>query len=104
MRSVTLRGFVVEQVGGYDFEIVVGGVSEGSAAVAVAHRVDAGDVGAELVVYGDVAALVCGDAGFIEAEVVGVGGAAHGEQDVGAMDGWLAVVTVDSDDGAVVVF
>ena len=73
MRSVTLRVFLVEQVGGDDLEVVVGGVGEGAFAVAVAQGPDAGDVGAELVVDGDVAALVGDDAGFVEAEVVGVG-------------------------------
>ena len=77
-------GIVVEQVGGDDLEVVVGGVGEGAASVAVAEGPDAGDVGAELVVDGDVAALVVGDAGFFEAEVVGVGAAADGEEDVGA--------------------
>ena len=75
---------VVEQVGGDDLEVVVGGVGEGAAAVAVSDRPDAGDVGAELVVYGDVAALVVGYAGLLEAEVVGVGYAANGKEDVGA--------------------
>ena len=84
MRSLTRRGVVVEEVGGDDLEVVVGGVGEGAVAVAVAEGPDAGDVGAELVVDGDVAALVDGDAGFVEAEIVGVGAAAHGEQDVGA--------------------
>jgi len=64
-------------------------VSEGAAAVAVAHGVYAFDVGAELVVYCDVAAVVCGDAGFVEAKVLGVGGAAYGEEDVGADGGGL---------------
>ena len=49
---------VVEEVGGDDLEVVVGGVGEGAAAVAVAEGPDAGDVGAELVVDGDVAAVV----------------------------------------------
>ena len=77
-------GVVVEQVGGYDFVVVVGGVGEGAASVAVAEGPDAGDVGAELVVYGDEAVLVVLDAGAVEAEVVGVGAAADGEEDVGA--------------------
>ena len=77
-------GIVVEEVGGDDFVVVVRGVGEGSAAVAVADGPDAGDVGAELVVDGDVAAVVVSDAGFFEAEVVGVGTAAYGEEDVRA--------------------
>ena len=77
-------GIVVEEVGGDDFEVVVGGVGEGAAAVAVADGPDAGDVGAELVVDGDEAAVVVGDAGLFEAEIVGVGAAAYGEEDVRA--------------------
>ena len=63
---------VVEQVGGDDLEVVVGGVREGAPAVAVAQRPDAGDAGAQLIVDLDEAALVDGDAGLVEAEVVGV--------------------------------
>ena len=73
MRSVTRARIVVEEVGGDDLEVVVGGVGEGAVAVAVADGPDAGDVGAELVVDGDVAVVVGDDAGFVEAEVVGVG-------------------------------
>ena len=46
----------VEQVRGDDLEIVVGGVGEGAAAVAVAERPDARDAGPQLVVDDDVAA------------------------------------------------
>jgi len=78
---------VVEEVGGYDLEVVVGGVGEGAAAVAIAKGVDAFYVGAELVVDCDVAFVVGGDAGFVETEVLGVGGATYGEEDVGADGG-----------------
>ena len=42
MRSLTRRGSSLEQIGGDDLEVVVGGVREGAAAVAVAERPDAG--------------------------------------------------------------
>ena len=74
----------VQQVRGEDLVVVVGGVGEGAAAVALAERPDAGDVGGESVVDRDDAALVRGNARGVEAEVVGVGLAAHGEEDVGA--------------------
>ena len=48
MRSLTGAVVAVEQVGGDDLEVVVGGVGEGAAAVAVAQRPDAGHVGAQL--------------------------------------------------------
>ena len=63
MRSLTRRALAVEQVGGDDLVVVVRGVGEGAAAVDVAERPDAGDVGAQLVVDGDVAARVGRDAG-----------------------------------------
>jgi hypothetical protein len=85
MRSLTLRGIVVQQVGGDDLEVVIGGVGEGALAVAVAHRPDAG-IAAQLVVDDHVAALVEVDPGLVQAQVVGVGLAAHGQQHVRAGD------------------
>ena len=76
----------VEQVGGDDLEVVVGGVGERAAAVAVAHREDARDVGAQLAVDLDVAALVGLDARLVQAEIVGVGPAAGRDQEVRADD------------------
>ena len=72
MRSLTPALLAVEQVRGHDLEVVVGGVGEGAAAVAVAERPDARHVGRELVVDRDVAARVDRDAGLVEAEIVGV--------------------------------
>src|SRR5262249_9784391 len=74
---------VVEQVRRHDLEIVVGGVGERASPVTVAQGPDALDVGAELIVGHDVAAPAHGDAGPLEAEVVGVGTTAHRQQDVG---------------------
>ena len=85
---------VVEQVGGDDLVVVVRGVREGAAAIAVAERPDAGGAGAaQLVVDGDEAARVGGDAGRVEAEVGGVGLAADGEQQVRARHVGLAAVS-----------
>ncbi len=86
----------VEEIGGDDFEVVVGGVGEGATAVAVAERPDAGDTGTELVVDDDVAVLVVGDAGFFEAEVVGVGTATDCEENVGAYAVGSVVGAVDA--------
>ena len=74
-------------------------MGEGAATVAVAESPDAGNVGAELVVYGDEAVLVVGNAGFFEAEVVGVGLAAYGEKDMGtdAVGGIISAVDSCSD-------
>ena len=82
MRSLTCRCCAVEQVGGDDLEVVVGGVGEGAAAVAVAERPDAGDVGGQALVDRDVAARVGRDAGASSAEVVGVRPPADGQQHV----------------------
>ena len=58
MRSLTLARGTVEQVVGDDFVVVVRGVGEGGAAVAIAEREDVRNVGAELIVDGDVSARV----------------------------------------------
>ena len=84
MRVADLAVLAVEQVGGDDLEVVVGGMGEGAAAVAVAERPDAGHVGGQGVVDGDVAARVGAHAGLVEAEVVGVRPAADRQQDVRA--------------------
>src|SRR5262249_47747757 len=76
----------VEQVGGDDLVVVVGGMGEGAAAGAVAHRPDPRYVGLQLVVDRDVAARVGRDAGLVEPEVVGVGGAADRHQEVRGVD------------------
>jgi len=78
-------------------------VGEGSATVAVAEGVDAGDVGAELVVDEDVAVVVGGDVGVVEAQVLGVRGAADGEEDVRADDGRGVGSAVGADTYAVFV-
>ena len=96
MRSLTLAVLAVEQVGGDDLEVVVRGVRERAAAVAVAQRPDAGHVGREPVVDHDVAARVGRDAGAVEPEVVGVRPAADGEQHVRADDLGRPVVAVDA--------
>ncbi len=60
----------VEQIGRDDLVIVVRGMRERAATVDVAKRPDAGNAGAQLIVDLDEAALVGGDAGFVETEVV----------------------------------
>ncbi len=72
-------------------------MGEGAAAVAVAEGVDVGDVGLAVIVDGDVAAFVDDHAGLVEAEVLRVGGAANGEQDVGADDGCGVELAVGAD-------
>ena len=76
----------VEQVVGDDLVVVVRGVRERAAAVGVAERPDAGNAGAQLVVDDDVAARIEGDAGPVEAEVVGVGLAADRGKQMAAFD------------------
>ena len=84
MRSLTRRLIAVEQIGGDDLEIVVGGVGEGAAAVAVAERPDARDIGGQAVVDDDVAARVGCDAGLVEAEIVRIRSTPDGQQDMRA--------------------
>src|SRR5882672_7364930 len=90
----------VEEVGGDDLVVVPGGVGERALAVRVAHAPHAAGAGAALVVDGDVAARIGGDAGSLEAEVVGVRRAADGEQHVAALGDRLAVLAFEADDHA----
>ena len=87
----------MEEIVGDDFVVVVRSVGEGAAAVAVADSENAGSGGAELIVDGDVAALVGCDAGRGQVQVVGVGHAAHGQQHVRAGDVGRAFVAFEAD-------
>jgi hypothetical protein len=72
----------IEEVCRDDLEIIVGGVSEGAFAVAVAERPHSRHVRAQLIADYDVASLVPGDTGRVEAEIVGVRATAAREQQV----------------------
>ncbi len=72
-------------------------MGEGATAVAVAESEDAGNAGAELIIDRDEAVLVRCEAGGCEIEVVGVGRASNGEEDVGAFDVGFAFVAIDAD-------
>ena len=58
MRSVTRRGSRSSKIGGDDLGVVKGSVGEGAATVAIAHRPNAIDIGAQLFVDRDVATFV----------------------------------------------
>ena len=94
---------VAQQVVGDDLVVVVAGVGEGALAVAVAERPDARVRGAQRLVDLDVAALVGGDAGGVEPEVVGVGDAADGEEEVRAARSGLAFLAVEAERDALAV-
>jgi hypothetical protein len=68
----------VEEIVGNDFIVVVRGMCEGAAAVAVAQGPNAGHVGLQLIVNHDVAAVVGGNAGLVQPEVVRVGSTSDG--------------------------
>jgi hypothetical protein len=73
-------GVVVEQTRHDDLEIVIGGVRKRAFAVAVAKRPDTRHVDAQLIIDDDVAVIVVTYPGPIEAEIVGVGPSAGGNQ------------------------
>lgn len=64
---------VIEEVGGDNLAIVVGGVGEIATAIDLADRPDAGHVGTQLIIHPDEAALIDLDVGQLDAEVMGVG-------------------------------
>src|SRR5271165_6210269 len=67
-----------------DLIVVVGSMRKGAAAVAVTQCPDAGHVGLQLVVNGDVAALVGHNPGPVETQVAGVGRTSHAEKNMRA--------------------
>jgi hypothetical protein len=73
MRSLTPARVAVEQVRSHDLEIIVGRVGESSLAVALAERPDSRHVRAKLIVDNEVAMRVLGDAGVLEAKIIGIG-------------------------------
>src|SRR6516164_8587668 len=96
--TITDAPFIaVEQIGGDDLVIIVGGVGERAATVAVAERPDARDVGLKTFVDRDVAAPIERNAGTVEAEIVRIGPPAHGQQDIGAEDFGFTLHTIDAD-------
>ena len=85
----------VEQVRRDDLEVVIGGMRERAASVAVAEREDARHIGAQLIVDRDVAARVGRNAGLVEAEIVGVRPPPDREQQMRADDLRRAFGAVD---------
>src|ERR1700733_11344852 len=71
-------------------------MSEATAPVAVAKRPDAWHVGAQFVVDNNVASLILLDSGFVEAEVVGVGFPADGQQNVSTLRRLRIIDAVDA--------
>ena len=93
-----LTRIVVEQIGGDDFEVVVGRVREPASAVAIAEGPDARHVGPKLIVYHDVPLWIRGDAGFVQAQVVGVRAASHSEQHMRTADPGRFAGAIDAGD------
>jgi hypothetical protein len=56
----------IQEVRGDDLEIVIGGMSEGAATVAVTQRPDVRRAGTQLVIHNDVAARVDRDSSLVE--------------------------------------
>src|SRR6266478_1642691 len=59
---------------------------EGATTVAIPERPDPRHVGAQLIVDLDITALVNGDAGLVQAKIVGVRAPANTQQEMGADD------------------
>src|SRR5262249_48343223 len=85
--------FAFEEIAGSNLVVVVGGVGEGAAAIAIAERVDAGRAGAQCVVHLDEAGGVGLDSRRGKVQVVGVGGAADRQQHMRALDVRGAFIT-----------
>src|SRR5207249_11450724 len=78
-----------------NFIIVVCGMSEGSASVAITQRINAGHVGAKLIVNLDVPALIDSNPGLFQTEVVGVRHATDCEKRMRADDSLIAAAAIN---------
>ena len=87
----------VEQVRGCDLEIIVGGVGESAAAVAIAERPDVRDAGLQRFVDDDIAVRVDLDACGFEPEIVGVRTTSDREQHMRAHHLGFAGRAIDAD-------
>src|SRR5215510_10098911 len=70
-------------------------MSEGSASVAIAQRINADHIGAKLIVNLDVTALFHLNPGMLQTEVVGVRYATDGEKRMRADDSFVAAVALN---------
>src|SRR5208337_898759 len=72
----------IEEIVGDDLIVVVGSMRKRAATVAVTQCPDAGHVGLQLIVNGDVAAMVGGNPSPVQTQVVRVGSASHGQKNM----------------------
>src|SRR5213592_3483316 len=70
-------------------------MSEGASSVAIAQRINAGHIGAKLIVNLDVTALVDFNPGVFQAEVVGVRHTTDSEKDMRADDSLIAAAAIN---------
>src|SRR4029453_2368930 len=75
--------------------IVVCGMSEGSSSVAITQRINAGHIGAKLIVNLDVTALIDFNPGMLQTEVVGVWHTTDCEKRMRAEDSLIAAAAIN---------
>jgi hypothetical protein len=76
----------IEQIGGYDLKIVVADAGKGALAISVPHRSDASNLSRQVVADLDLTALISSDTSLIETEIVGIGHATCGDQNIRPCD------------------
>src|SRR3546814_6894014 len=91
------------QVGRDDLEVVIGRGREGAATIAFTERPDPVDVGAQHVVDTDIPPAVDLHPSGAQAEIVGIGSPANGDQNVGSANHAVALKAVHSDGDAFVI-
>src|SRR5580658_657162 len=74
----------VEEIVRNDLVVIIGSMREGTAAVAVPQRPDAGHVRLQLIIHGYVAAVVGGNSSLVQSQVAGVGSTSNSQQNVRA--------------------
>src|SRR5208283_2110362 len=94
----------VEEIVRNDLVVVIGSMRKGAAAVAVPQCPDAGHVGLELIINDYVAAVVGGNPGPVQAQVVRVGSTPHGQKNMSAHYFWRTFFACEADGDTAVAF
>jgi len=87
----------VEKIIGHDLIVVVRRMRKRTPAVAVTQGPDAGHVGLKLIVNDDVAAVVAGNAGPFEAQILRVWSPSHCQKNMSTQYVWRTFVALDPD-------
>jgi len=101
LRMVENADVIIQQVGGYDFIVVIGGVREGTVSIAVSQGPDPWNTGSELVIDLDVASFVHFETSLLETEIIRVGLPPGRQQQVRSFHPVVFILTVQTNNNPI---